>query len=176
MKPTVLCALAAAATLTATSIDVPDADARPRPRKGKKFVANKTFGLGLMFGAPSGLSGKWFYARSNAFDFGVGVFRRWRDRDGLHFHFDHLWHPVSLVSDSAFELPLYIGVGARLLDFDDDAGSALGVRVPVGIAFDFNNVPLDIFLEVAVVLDLFLDRDDRYDGDFNGAVGIRYWF
>lgn len=176
MKPTVLLALAAAATLTTASIAPDVAEARPRPRKGKKFVANKTFGIGVMFGAPTGFSAKWFYGRSTAFDFGVGVFRRWRDRDGLHFHADHLWHPVSLASTPAFELPLYVGVGARVLDFDG-GGDAIGVRVPLGIAFDFNNVPLDVFIELAVVLDVFLDVPaDNYDGDLNGAIGIRYWF
>ena len=160
--------------LTAATAEV--AEARPRPRKGKKFVANKTFGLGLMIGAPTALSGKWFYGSSTAFDFGIGVYRRWRDRDGLHFHFDHLWHPVSIASNSSFELPLYLGLGARVLDFDDGGGNALGLRAPVGVAFDFNNVPLDIFIEVALVVDIFLDRDDDFDGDLNLALGLRYWF
>ena len=174
-----LLALAAVAALTTATVD--DADARPRPKRGKKFVANKTFGLGLMLGAPAGLSGKWFYGRSTAFDFGVGVFRRWRDRDGLSFHFDHLWHPVSLASNESFELPLYVGIGARIIDFDDyddgvSGGTALGLRAPLGIAFDFNEVPLDIFVELALVIDTFRDRDDDFDGDLNFAVGARYWF
>jgi hypothetical protein len=173
MKHRLLLLLAAATMLTAATVEV--ADARPRPRKGKRFVANKTFGLGLMVGSPAGLSGKWFYGSSTAFDFGVGVNRRWRDRDGLHLHFDHLWHPVSLVSASGFELPLYVGIGGRVLDFDDGGGTALGVRVPVGIAFDFNNIPLDVFIEVALVVDTYLDRDDDL-ADLNLAVGARYWF
>ena len=68
-------------------------------------------------------------------------------------------------------------------DFDDDRNryddvSALGIRVPVGIAFDFNNVPLDIFIELALVFDFIFDDyyDDDFDVDFNPAVGIRYWF
>ncbi len=174
-----LCAAAIALTAT-TSV----ADARPRPREGKKFQANKDFGLGIMLGAPSGLSGKYFYASSTAIDFGIGAIGRYRNRDGLHFHVDHLWHPVSLISNPSFELPLYIGIGGRYFDFDFndnrdgyDDGSVLGVRVPVGIAFDFNNVPLDIFVELAFVLDFYVsDYDDDVDGDLNGAVGIRYWF
>jgi hypothetical protein len=173
-KPTLLLALAAAATLTAATADV--AEARPRPRAGRKFVANKTFGIGIMLGAPTGLSGKWFYGRSTAFDFGVGVFRRWRDHDGLHLHVDHLWHPVSITANASFELPLYVGLGARVLDFDNDGGTAFGIRAPLGVAFDFNNVPLDIFIELALVVDTFVDRDDDYDADLNGAIGFRYWF
>lgn len=162
------------------------ADARPRPAgksRGKKFQANKTFGLGIMLGAPSGLSGKYFYAADKAFDFGIGAIGYYRGRDGIHLHFDHLWHPLSFTSTPAFELPLYIGVGARVFDFDDDRdnndfdGTAIGVRVPVGIAFDFNNHPLDIFIEFVPVLDFInYDNDDDVDFDINVAVGIRYYF
>jgi hypothetical protein len=74
------------------------ADARPRPRAGKSFEANKTFGLGLMLGAPSGLSGKYFLSSDNALDFGVGAIGYYRGRSGLHLHLDYLWHPVSLAS------------------------------------------------------------------------------
>lgn len=174
MHHRLLLALAAVAAVTTASLD--DAAARPRPKGGRKFVANKTFGLGLMLGAPTALSGKYFYGRSTAFDFGVGAVRYVRNRDGLHLHVDHLWHPVSLAHDAAFELPLYFGLGVRVFDFDG-AGTALGVRVPIGIAFDFNNVPLDIFVEGALVVDTFLDYDGDYNrADFNVAVGFRYWF
>src|SRR5688572_11947699 len=84
------------------------ADARPRPAgrtKARKFEANKGFGLGIMLGAPSGLSGKYFYAADKAFDFGLGAIGYYRGRDGIHLHFDHLWHPLSFVSTPAFELP-----------------------------------------------------------------------
>jgi len=160
------------------------ADARPRPRQGKSFEANKSFGLGLEFGAPFGLTGKYFLSQNTALQFGAGSIYHYRDREGLHLYVDHLWHPVSLASTPAFELPLYIGVGARIWAFDhyrgpydgDDA-LALGLRVPVGIAFDFNNVPLDIFVQLAFVLDFY--TGDYYRdvyGDVNGTVGIRYWF
>jgi hypothetical protein len=159
------------------------ADARPRPAgRASSFTANKTFGLGLMLGAPSGLSGKYFIGPSTALDFGVGIIRYCcrGDRDGLHLHGDVLFHPVSLTSQPAFELPLYFGVGARIWDFDDnefdDDGFALGVRAPIGIAFDFNNVPLDVFIELALVVDFFFNYRDEVDGDINGAIGVRYWF
>ena len=167
--------LALAVALAATAV-APDAEARPRARRAKKFEANKTFGLGLMLGAPTAIAGKYYYASDKAFDFGVGAMRYYRHRDGLHLHVDHLWHPVSLASNRDFELPLYFGLGARVFDFDG-GGTALGLRVPLGIAFDFNKVPLDVFLEFALVVDTYLDYagDTRY-ADFNGALGIRYWF
>lgn len=156
------------------------ASARPRVQRGKAFVANKTFGLGLMFGAPSGLSGKYYLSADTALDFGVGFLGYYRGRDGVHLHLDHLWHPVSIASAPAFELPLYFGIGGRIFDFDDDDfdddGFAIGVRAPVGIAFDFNTIPLDVFFEVAFVLDIFVGYRDTVGPDFNGAIGVRYFF
>ncbi len=188
--------LALGLILMATAI--PEADARPRPAgksKMKGFEANKTFGLGLMLGAPSGLSGKYYLSADTALDFGIGSIYQYRDRSGFHVHGDFLWHPLSLASTDAFELPLYFGVGARILtgsrcyrydnrsdrcDYSYGDYTALGVRAPLGISFDFNNIPLDIFLEFALVLDFLVDRDDRFDDrlylDFNGAIGARYYF
>lgn len=166
------------------------AEARPRPA-GKhhksNFEANKTFGLGLMFGDPTGLSGKYFLSSDTALDFGIGG-AGWAHRyygTGLQVHVDHLWHPISLASAEPFELPLYFGIGGRLLTFDYDERpdrrydnvTALGVRVPVGLAFDFNNVPLDIFAELAIIVDFFVnDYYHRAGIDGNGAIGIRYYF
>lgn len=174
----------------------PEAEARPRPAgKSRKsnFKANKTFGLGIMLGAPTGFSGKYFLSSDTALDFGIGTIYGYRDRRGFHAHIDHLWHPVSLVSAKAFELPLYFGIGGRLLHgnrcYRYDKGfcdyyyrdyTAIGVRGPIGLSFDFNNVPIDIFFELALVLDFLADHDDRYDDpiyfDVNGAVGVRYYF
>jgi hypothetical protein len=87
------------------------------------------------------------------------------------------------VSADAFELPFYVGVGLRFWNFADDRysdGSAIGVRVPFGIAFDFNSVPIDIFLEIVPVLDFFFGYDCNGCGnagfDFDGAIGFRYYF
>jgi hypothetical protein len=170
------------------------ADARPRPAGGgsmRSFSANKTFGLGLELGAPFGLTGKYFISDSNALQFGLGaIYEHYYAGDGLHLYFDYLWHPFSLVSAAEFELPFFIGVGGRFWDFDycrgrNDCGyggSAFGIRVPIGIAFDFNNVPLDIFVQLVPTLDFFRGDYYRYYDDrrthfgIDGSVGIRYWF
>lgn len=168
-------AIIAIAVGTILLTTVPAAEARPRPR-ASKFEANKSFGLGIMLGAPTAISGKYFLSSDTAIDFGVGAYYRYRDRDGLHLHADFLWHPAVLTKAEAFWLPIYFGVGGRYLDHNDHGH--LGVRVPVGLAFDFTNVPLDVFLELAVVIDLLFGDggEGDFDGDFGGAVGIRYWF
>ena len=158
---------------------------------GSAFVANKTFGLGLEIGAPYGLTGKYFLSDAGALDFGVGgIYHHYYFGRGFHVYLDYLWHPVSLASTDSFELPLYIGLGGRFWDFDHcrlpdrrdcRRGSALGLRVPLGLAFDFNWAPLDIFFEVIPVFDVL---SDRYRGHYgrrahlglDGSVGFRYWF
>jgi hypothetical protein len=189
MKVTKLAVLSVLFALAAA----PAADARPRPAGGgslKSFSANKTFGLGLELGQPTGLTGKYFLSDSNALDFGVGYIYHsygYAD-DGFHLYADYLWHPASLVSAAAFELPFFIGVGGRLWRFDYcDArvctyyGDAFGVRIPLGIDFDFNNVPLDIALNVVPTIDFisgdYYDRyHDRAHFGIDVSFAIRYWF
>jgi hypothetical protein len=184
-------------TVLLVAVGVSTAEARPRPAERSSrsnFEANKTFGLGLMVGAPTGLSGKYFFAPDKAIDFGLGTIYGYRERRGVHLHADVLWHPMSLVSAPAFEMPFYVGVGGRYLDGNrcyryDSRGwcdyyyydyTALGVRVPFGISFDMNNTPLDIFVEIALVVDFLVDHDPIYDDDIyfdgNGAAGLRYYF
>ncbi len=147
------------------------------------------FGLGIELGAPTGITGKYFVSPSGALDFGLGVaYEHYYYGDGIHLYLDYLWHPVSLVSAEAFELPFYVGIGGRFWDFDycfqgrcDYGGSAIGLRVPLGIAFDFNNTPLDIFFQIVPVLDFIRgDYYNRYDErthlGIDGSIGIRFWF
>ncbi|MBL9017194.1 MAG: DUF3996 domain-containing protein [Myxococcales bacterium] len=163
------------------------ADARRRSFGAGRsnYTSNGKFGLGIELGAPSGLNGKLFLSPSTALNFGVGWLydNYYRDADGLHLYLDHLWHPVSLTENPTFKLPFFVGVGGAFWSYDDrrvdgrDRDSALGLRVPLGLAFDFNNVPLDIFVQLTFVVDLFFnDRRDRFGAGFEGSVGVRFWF
>ena len=161
------------------------AEARPRPGGGlggRRFEANKTFGLGLELGAPTGITGKYFLSSDRALDFGIGTIYNYFDRYGLHIYGDYLFHPISLAQTEPFELPFYVGIGARFWDFEDrggrvdDSAFAFGFRVPLGLAFDFNNVPLDIFVQVVPVLDFYSGYRRSVYIDFDASFGIRYWF
>jgi len=48
----------------------------------------------------------------------------------------------------------------------------VGVRVPVGISYLFDSVPVDLFLEVAPVVDLVPSTGLGW----NSGIGIRYYF
>jgi hypothetical protein len=152
---------------------------------GPSYVGKRKFGLGIELGEPTGLTGKLFIAPSNAIDFGLGEqYHQYYAGDGLHIYADYLWHPAVLTRADAFDLPFYVGVGGRIWFFDYncpangpcDQSAAFGVRVPVGISFDFRRVPLDIFVQAVPTLDFFEHyRHDIYlDIDF--SVGVRFWF
>ena len=53
---------------------------------------------------------------------------------------------------------------------------AFGIRVPIGVAFDFNNVPLDVFIQLTPTLDFFSGYVDNAGFWFDFSVGIRFWF
>jgi len=160
-----------------------DADARGRRSLGgRRYVANGTFGAGLELGSPFGLNGKYFISDDNALNFGLGADGYYRGyRDGLNLYFDYLWHPVSLANPDEFQLPFYIGLGARLWSFDDDRNRyndvfTFGLRIPIGIAFDFNNVPLDIFAQLTPTIDFYTDYADSAGFLLDFSIGIRFWF
>jgi hypothetical protein len=161
---------------------------RERGGGGSGFASDKTFGLALELGEPTGINGKYFLSDSGALDFGVGwIYRHYYYGDGMHIYGDYLWHPVSLASTQSFELPFYIGAGLRFWDFNYCDrnfcydGNAVGIRVPVGISFDFNNAPLDIFIQLVPVIDFlggdyYMQYRDREHFGIDLSAGIRYWF
>ena len=173
------CISLALALAVLTAVPRP-AHARPRPSRAPSFVANKTFGLGLIVGGPTGLSGKYYLSDSTALDFALGDYYRFHYHDALGIHVNFLWHPAVLAQTDPFILPFYVGIGGRLLSHDRyqnqyDSGTHLGVRAPIGLLLDFNRVPIDVFFELALIVDFVADNNE--DSVFiDGAAGVRYYF
>ena len=144
----------------------------------KRFV-----GLGGMLGLPTGLSLKYYFNPKHALAAGAGA--SWYYGNHLHLHVDWNYH-IMLPRAADFDLPFYVGVGGLFVFwFHDnhphwwgstasrlDTNAGLGVRVPIGIAFNLNKVPLDIFIEVVPGLGLIPNIGFFIDG----AVGVRYYF
>jgi hypothetical protein len=139
-------------------------------------VEKGAFGLGLILGEPTGVSAKYYLADDTAIDAAAGGAFIGR---GVQVHADFLWHPWILEQREGFVLPLYLGVGARVLKRDAGGGDEdhvrIGLRVPVGILFDFTRVPLDVFVEIAGVAD-YRTRGDAFGLDLNAGAGARYYF
>lgn len=134
------------------------------------------FGLGIILGSPTGVSAKLYLNKKNAVDAAVGF--SLLGGSGIHVHADYLWHPIMLTADDAFYLPLYVGIGGRVWEHNrksNDDDFHLGVRGVVGILFDFRSVPIDVFLEAALVVDVLVDDDHGRIG-VNAGLGARYYF
>jgi len=124
--------------------------------------AQKSFGLGIILGEPTGLSAKLYTGSNNAFDFAVAW--SFKGSGNLLLQADYVWH-----SSLARELALYYGIGGTIT-FADDPN--VGVRVPVGLDYVFTSAPIDIFVELVPVLNLIPSTNF----ELNGGVGIRFWF
>ena len=131
------------------------------------------FGLGIIAGEPTGLSAKAWLGGTVAVDAAAA----WSvyHYEALHVHADLLHHNFDLIRVESGDLPVYYGIGGRLKLANAGRGEAdlrLGVRVPVGLSYIFEAAPVDVFLEVAPLLDLI----PKTEFGVNAAVGARYYF
>lgn len=133
------------------------------------FAQNSGFGLGAVFGEPTGLSAKLWTSEKTAIDAAAAWSFAGNNGGFFHIHADFLIHNFNLITVSEGQLPLYFGIGA-FMDFASELG--LGIRVPIGLAYHFESAPLDVFAEIAPGLSL-LPGTDFY---FGGGIGIRYYF
>ena len=138
---------------------------------GGNLSLARSFGIGAMVGEPSGLTLKTWINDTSAIDCGLG----WSLREGNPFegHMDYLYHWFDVIPSSMQgRWPIYGGVGARVLFNEHHRDNWGGIRLPVGVAYLAKNKPLEIFAELAPVLDV--SPTGRLS--FDGVVGVRYYF
>ena len=128
---------------------------------------NSGLGAGIIVGEPTGISLKYWTGELSAFDGAIAW--SFGKEDALHLHADMLLHNPDLITVSQGSLPVYYGLGVRIKLEDK---SKIGVRIPVGVAYQFVEAPFDIFLEVVPLLDLV----PATDFGLNAALGVRYFF
>lgn len=157
-------ALAAAAVLASST------PARAESEKG-------VFGIGLIIGEPTGVSGKYYIGDDMAVDFAVGATFIGR---GLQIHSDFLFHPFILQNTDTFVFPFYAGAGLRVQRRDPgdmtERHTRLGIRAVAGGLLDFREIPIDVFFEAALVGDYRTLDNDQFGLDINVSAGVRYYF
>ena len=131
------------------------------------FAQDSGLGLGLIFGEPTGLSAKMWTSERTALD--AAVAWSFSGLGWVHIQADFLIHNYDIISVSKGKLPLYYGVGAYTA-FSSNFG--LGIRVPLGLAYQFEGAPVDVFAEIAPGLALLPDIGFY----FGGGIGVRYFF
>ncbi len=127
------------------------------------------FGIGIIIGEPTGIDAKFFLSGTNAIEGAVA----WSvsGKNNLHLQAEYLYHRYDLIKVEKGQLPLFFGVGGRVI-FREDADDIIGVRIPVGLVYEFENAPFDVFGEIVPIMDLTPDTDF----DLEGAIGARFYF
>lgn len=101
----------------------------------------------------------------------VAVAWSFEGNDSFTIHADYLNHNFRLIKVDKGRLPFYYGIGGRI-KFNDNEDTRLGVRVPLGLTYLFENITLDLFVEIVPILDLSPATDFKV----NAAIGVRYFF
>ena len=134
------------------------------------FSQEKGFGAGIVLGEPTGFSVKSWTSTVTAWDAALAwSFAR---ETNLDFHADYLWHDFSFIHASEELIPVYYGLGGRIKSSSNSSNARVGVRVVGGIAYYFPKDPIDVFLEIAPIIDLLPSTELS----FNSGIGIRYFF
>ena len=135
------------------------------------FAQSSGTGLGIMLGEPTGVNLKSWISSSSAFD--VGLAWSFTHEGSMHIHADYLYHNYNLISSN---IPFYVGIGGRIKlhnsEDKSESDARIGVRVPIGLDFFVRDMPIDIFVEIAPIVDL----SPSTEATVNGGVGFRYFF
>ncbi len=142
---------------------------------GTLAAQDSGMGAGVVLGEPTGLSAKLWLSKESAVDFAAAWSFYRSDDEGkndegaLYLHADYLHHFFGVIDVREGKLVPYIGIGGKVA-FSDDF--YMGVRFPLGLAYMFRKVPLDLFLELSPSLIIF--PGTAFDA--GAGLGIRYWF
>lgn len=124
-------------------------------------------GLGVILGQPTGVSFKAWTTRNQAFDAAVAwAFDR---EEAVHVHADYLFHNFRLFRVEDGDLVLYYGIGGRI---KAESRTRIGIRIPIGLSYLFEDAPVEIFFELGPIMDLAPSTLFR----MSTGVGVRYYF
>jgi hypothetical protein len=136
------------------------------------FAEAGSFGLGAVVGDPTGVSLKIWLDQTHAID---GAFA-WSlsGPTALHVQSNYLAHEMSFFKIGKAPFNLYYGAGGRLTSYSDKkkSGLGLGARAPLGASYQFYRPSVEIFAELAAVLELVPSTDVFV----NVGVGGRFYF
>lgn len=123
------------------------------------------FGAGVVLGAPTGVTAKYWFEGSRAVDFGLGL------NDNVTLYGDYLWHSWKVFPQpSEGKIPAYLGLGAQV--GNSSSHNYSGLRAVAGAAYWLPRNPLEIFIEIIPVFHF-----SRNEGThLNAALGLRYYF
>lgn len=134
--------------------------------QAQQIPQDRNIGVGVMLGEPAGLTFKRWTGANDAL--ALGTAWSFRGDTDLHIHLDYLRHDFQVLEVSPGSMPVFYGIGGRV-----SLGTAdhVGARIPVGISYIFEDTPLEIYLEIAPIVDLLPETAISA----NGNMGIRFY-
>lgn len=130
--------------------------------------------LGVVLGAPTGISGKASLPNNRSIDAVLAY--SLADDLGLEFHADYLIEKAhSFATNTGSPFDLYYGIGGRVVSITKgkhDNDIAIRPRVPVGLTYQINEPKIEFFGELALAFDII----PATNLDLEGGVGARYRF
>jgi hypothetical protein len=133
----------------------------------------ENFGLGIILGDPSGLSGKAKFDDRHSVD-GALAYSSGK-HSGMQFHADYLWDRARSWGTTQGPLDMYYGLGGRLISYndrDDKSQVSIGPRGSLGLSFNLNNPNLEFFGELALILEVI----PSMTADLDAGIGARIRF
>jgi hypothetical protein len=131
------------------------------------FAPEDGFGVGVVLGSPTGLSGSLPLGKTNAINAVIGY--DLNQDPNLCLQADYLWIAHGIIGAESGKVSLYYGPGA----FVTLSGSpSLGLRAVVGADYWFEQAPVQLFLELGPGLTVIPETRP------NPGVGLgaRYYF
>lgn len=146
--------------------------------KGSEYgPKHKRFGAGIVVGEPTGITLKGYPGKYLAVDAIVS----WS-------FVDHAFTIIGDVTYDFFDIPIhtavatfpfYAGAGAKVGIHSDrehdhvhEHRTRVGIRVPVGVAAQWTQYPVEVYLEVAPGIELAPETEF----DISGGLGARFYF
>jgi hypothetical protein len=134
---------------------------------GAAFAPENGFGVGIVLGSPSGLSGSLPMGETNAINAVIGY-----DAVGhanLHLQADYVWIRNEILPVESGRVSLYYGPGAFAVI---SGHAALGVRAVVGVDYWFQEAPVQLFLELGPGINVLPNTAPAA----SAGLGARYYF
>ncbi len=131
------------------------------------------FGLGAMLGDPTALSFKGHIGNSRYFDAALAY--NTGPADEIYIHGDYIIERQNHFQIEGEAFNLYYGIGGRLYIADTEKHKDelhFGPRVPVGVAYNFKDPDIELFGELAAIVEIVPETDVEVDF----SLGARYWF
>jgi hypothetical protein len=130
--------------------------------------ARADVGIGLFLGRPTGVDAKIGIGNRSGLDLLFGFDNVFRDGRVVYGHVTYL-ATLFVGRGSSVLVPLRLGIGGALYGNHPN----FGVRAPLELGFKFRGAPVEIYLEIAALLQIV---DTPVDLSLQGGAGFRIYF